>query len=273
MFLDQLQLILYRAIFHTFSKKKLLLLVPIVLLCGLLTVICMTLASLGQWAKLSLFFLPIFVSFGLLLGVGIVLTRIYFKEIKGFAFTYFSMFKESMPIIMHATYMFLMVIASYVALWIGLTFFYLLKYIPWIGPLLSAFFSFVPFLIVISFLILTLLVPPILFFVIPYLALKGTTITIQGIKELFFDLKQDIFTNIMLFVAGVAPFLLLLAVLSFCASFTSGYFFMNSSFFVKLLQQLVVMILWCLFLTPTIIFFFNFSTESFGLIQKNIKNR
>jgi hypothetical protein len=72
-----------RALAFTFSKKKLLFVFCVLALSGLLVVFFRGLAlHAGQWVKLSLTFLPIFICTGILLSTGILLIRIYHDEVK-----------------------------------------------------------------------------------------------------------------------------------------------------------------------------------------------
>jgi len=78
-----------RSLLHTFSKRKCLMVFPILAFCGLLIVICRGLAhGASQWIQMTLTFLPIFLCAGFLLGIGLVLVRIYHHEVKGLQIQY-----------------------------------------------------------------------------------------------------------------------------------------------------------------------------------------
>ena len=69
MTLQEIEMVFNRALKFSFSKKKLLFMFPVLLICGMMIVFCRALAiHAGQWVVLSLTFLPVFLSSGLFLS-------------------------------------------------------------------------------------------------------------------------------------------------------------------------------------------------------------
>src|SRR5690242_7888387 len=92
----EVEFIFNRALKFTFSRKKLLFTVPILIFCGLIIACFRALgAGTGDWLGVSMAFLPIFFSATVLLASGIILTRIYHDEVKGLPVVYRKTFGES----------------------------------------------------------------------------------------------------------------------------------------------------------------------------------
>ncbi|MEI6242792.1 MAG: hypothetical protein WCP39_05240, partial [Chlamydiota bacterium] len=84
-----LELCFHRAFFLSFTKKKFLLVFPVLVLCGILVVFCRALAfGSSNWISMSMTFLPMFLSSGILLSLGVFLIRIYHHEVKNLKFHY-----------------------------------------------------------------------------------------------------------------------------------------------------------------------------------------
>lgn len=260
-----------RAFSRSFSKKKVLLLFPIVALCGLVLVFCRALSfNASRWVQLSLTFLPIFLCFGLLLCAGIVLMRIYYREIKGLHIKYREILVDSASLLVNVTYLSLPFILTYLVLWITLGIFYLLKELPVVGQFISIILSFAPFLLVCSSLVLSIFSLILLFFATPHIALKEH-LHLLLFKDVFNRLKGDLFCNLVLLIIALCPILLVVGILSLSAVMTGYHFTINTSSLAIALQWFFIMLPFSALLTPVVIFFFNFSMESYGLVKKRIK--
>src|SRR5262245_60919128 len=103
-----------RALALTFSRKKLLFVFTILVLCGLLVVFSRALAlNASHWVLLSLGFLPIFLSAGFLLGMGVILVRIYHDEVKQKPFRYRDILAKSWEIAIGSSYFSIPIILCY----------------------------------------------------------------------------------------------------------------------------------------------------------------
>src|SRR5690349_21144449 len=89
-----------RAIIRSFSKKKMLLAFPILILCGILVVFCKAVSfNASQWMAMSLTFLPILLSSGVLLGLGVLLIRLHIYEVKGLHLSFRRLISGSVDLI------------------------------------------------------------------------------------------------------------------------------------------------------------------------------
>lgn len=154
--LNDVQQIFNRALSFTFCKKKLLVVSTILALCGLLVVFFRGLAiHVSQWVGLSLTFIPLFMCTGVMLAAGIFLVRVYHDEIKNKKIHYRTIFGKSWEIITLASYFAIPIILCYLALWMALGIFLLLREIPMLGDFFAAILVFAPFLLNLSALSLS----------------------------------------------------------------------------------------------------------------------
>jgi len=269
-FLDLRQLF-NRALVHAFSKKKFMLLFPILVICGLSIVFCRVLAfGASKWVGLSLMFLPVFISSGILLGAGVLLSRIYYRELKGMDLAVIKVLKQSAQLVVGVSYLSLPLLLAYLILWTCLGIFYLLKEIPSIGDVISVVLAFAPFLLVLGSLLLCFSSLFILFFATPYVALKNGVLLTLG-EEMFARFRRDPFTNILLFTMGITPLIVISTILILAAVMTGLHFSPTPKLLTIALQWFFIMLPFCALLAPSIIFFFNFSTEAFGLTRRAAK--
>ena len=257
-----------RALAFSFSRKKLVLVFLLLVLCGLLIVFCRALSiHAGQWVGLSLAFLPIFVSSGALLAVGVLLIRIYHHEVKMFALSYRKIFSQSWELLIGVTYLTLPLLLAYLFLWILMGVFYMLREIPALGEVLGVILAFGPFLLVLGSLILSVFNLFALFFATPRLALQ-TGVKLKLAREIYKGFMENIFSNLIFFILGLVPLLAVVGILSLAAFLTGINFFVGTETLTIALQWFFVMIPFCAILAPGIIFFFNFAAESCILILK-----
>lgn len=260
-----------RALALTFSKKKLLFVFCVLALSGLLFIFFRGIAlHAGQWVQLSLTFLPIFICTGILLSMGILLIRIYHDEIKQKEENFLSTFSRSWEVVIGASYFAIPIIFSYILLWMFLGIFVLLSEIPMVGQFFSAVLVFGPFLINLGTLILCLLSLAILFFIAPLIALKGLergAIFQMAVKRL----EKDPFANVVLLLIALFP-LGLMTILLVLAMIMTGSLCLDCHNSVQtVLKWFFMMLPFTAFLTPAVIFFFNFAAEAHVLMQKQQK--
>lgn len=268
---DDIDRMFHRSFRYCFSKKKFIFAYPIIASCGAFIALFRSLSyGAGNWLKLSLGFFPIFISASLLLAAGIVLIRAYHNEIKGIEFSFRDLAKKSWDLMVSATYLTLPLSMAYVTLWTVIGFFYLLKEIPVIGPLIGMLLSFVPFLLVLSFILLALMNALILFFITPAIALRS-----ECSFELFIAQARSIQARILSYVSLLAlallPVLLSLGLLYFAGHVTESTYQIKEAGLSKFAQQIVTSFAFSALFTPMAIFFFNFAAESYILLRRIVR--
>lgn len=264
----EIEKIFNRSLRLSFSKRKWLLVFPILCLCGLITVICRIISfHAGQWVQMSVTFLPVFLCSGLLLGAGIILIRIYHHQVKGLKINYFETIKKSKALFLGVSYLAIPLIFSYLILWMALGFFYLLRAIPSIGDILSSVLAFGPFLLVLGSIVLSLINLLILFFVTPAAALKSN-IGLELAKKIVRDLKNSPFQTFLLSLVGLVPLFLVAAMLCLAAIVTQLMYIETQHGFSIALKWLFMMVPFCALLSPSVVFFFNFSAECYAHMHK-----
>ena len=257
-----------RSLEFSFSKKKLLFMFPILVICGVMLVFCRALAiNAGQWVVLSLTFLPIFLSSGLLLSSGVVLARFYHNEVKMLPVSFKKIFSQSWELLIGVSYLTFPLLLAYLLLWMLMGIFYLLKATPAFGELLGVILAFGPFLLVLGSLVLSFCNLFILFFATPHIALKSS-MKLKLAEDVLKRFTNNIFSNLALFIFGLLPLLIIVSILSLAAFLTGINFFVRTETLGIALQWFFIMIPFCAILSPGIIFFFNFSVESYALILK-----
>jgi len=264
----QLEKIFNRALMHTFSKRKFFLVFPVMALCGFLAVICRVISQgVSQWMAMSTAFLPVFLCAGLLLAVGIVLTRIYHDEVKGVKYQYLKVIMGAKDLFMGIPYLAVPLIFAYLILWMFLGVFYLFRAIPHVGAFISSILAFGPFLLVLGSLALGVLSLLILFYVTPAASFKSE-LKADLAEAVFKDLKINPFLSFVLPLIALLPLFLVAGVLSFAAALTHILYIDATGGLSMLFKWFVMMLPFCALLTPSVIFFFNFSAESYALMRK-----
>jgi len=265
---EDIEHIFNRALRFSFSKKKLFFMFPVLVVCGLMLVFCRALAvNAGQWVVLSLTFLPVFLSSGLLLAAGVVLARVYHHEVKMIPLSFKKILSQSWELLIGVSYLTFPLLLAYLFLWMVMGIFYLLKEIPALGDVLGVILAFGPFLLVLGSLILSFFNLFLLFFATPHIALNSR-LKLKLAEDIYCRFKENLFSNLALFLLGLVPLLLGVGILSLAAFLTGVNFFMRTETLAIALQWFFVMIPFCAMLTPGILFFFNFAVESYALVQK-----
>ncbi len=260
--LGDIQTMFNRSFAYTFGRVKLLTIFTTLILCGLLVVFFRGLAiQAGEWITLSMTFLPIFVTIGVLLSVGIVMIRAYHDEVKGKPVSYIEILKKSWDVIIGASYFAIPIVLGYLILWMTLGIFVLLRMLPNVGDFFGVVLAFGPFLLNLGSLLLCIFSIAALFFLTPIIALKGFNRMLIS-QYLTKRLQQDLFSNTLLFIISILPFVLMLILLVISAQLSETLYDTSENPVYATLQWFFIMIPFTAFLTPTVIFFFNFAAES-----------
>ncbi len=264
----ELEKCFHRAISQAFSKKKAILAFPALILCGILLVSCKAIAfDASDWVAMSLAFLPILLSSGILLSLGVLLIRLYAHEAKQLSLPFKKLFAGSADVILGTLYLSLPPILIYLLLWIVLGFFYLLREIPGVGQFFSIVFAFGPFLLILSSLLLCLFNLLLLFFVTPAVAMQPMK-KVSAVQRIAAFLQGRLFTGVALFLLALIPIGFAVGLLSFSAFLTNMSFQVGEQSLAVALEWFFIMLPFCALLTPAVIFFFNFAAESFWLLQR-----
>jgi len=267
---EQLEKMFDRAMQHSFSKKKLFITALLLVVCGLFFILCQALAvGASGWMFLSLTFLPIFLSSSILLAGGSILTRMYHHDLKGIPCSLTKTLTKSWQMLLNMSYLALPLLLIYLVLWMVMGLFYLLKELPAVGEAVGVILSFGPFLLVLGSLVLSFFTLMVLFFVTPDAALK-TGVRLRLVEGVYARWKQGMLANLVLLVVGMMPLAISLGILYLAAAMTGNNFMEHSGAVSSVLQHFFIMIPFCALLTPSVVFFFNFSTESFLFNQKKI---
>jgi len=256
-----------RALLLSISKKKLFFAFPVLVLCGILSVFCKAVAfEASPWVSMSFAFLPILVSSGLLLALGVLLIRLHDAEVKRMVFDFKRWIGTSIDLVVGTSYLAFLPILSYLFLWMLLGVFFLLKEIPLLGDFFSIVFSFGPFLLIFGSLLLCLSNLVLLFFVAPAAALQSV-VRIPLAKRVWNVVNQKFLTSLLLFLIAMIPIGLVSGLLYLAAALTDSHFLVAEQSLSVALEWFFIMIPFAAILTPAVIFFFNFAAESFLLLQ------
>ena len=268
---DEMRQIFNRALFLAFSRRKLLMTFSVLALCGLLVVFFRGLAvNAGQWVTMSLTFMPIFLCAGVLLSMGLLLTRVYHHDVKKIPVNYKEIMSQSWEMVIGASYISIPLILTYLLLWVILGVFFLLKEIPMIGDFIGVILAFGPFLLNLGSILLTIANVGILFFVTPALAL--TTAGHKSVPQIVLRrLKLDVFTNTIHLVIACIPLAVTVAILSFAAVLTGSTYVAVDQTSEIVLQWFFIMLPFTALMSPAVVFFFNFAAESHVVTQKRLR--
>lgn len=266
--LREIQFSFNRALSLTLSKKKLLTVTTVLLLCGILAVFFHGLSlHTGKWIGMSLAFLPAFLCTGLLLATGIILVRIYHDEIKKKSISYRTTVANSWEIAIGTAYLCIPIILCYLLLWMMLGIFFLLNDIPSFGGFFSVVLAFAPFLLNLGSLVLCIISLCLLFFVTPVVALLGLN-RLQLSQLLTKRLQNDIFFNVLLATIATMPLLFVGGLLTLSAFLTGAVCYPCENPLYITMQWFFIMIPFAALLSPAVVFFFNFAAESHVLLAR-----
>lgn len=260
-----------RALKYSFSKRKFLFMFPVLLVCGVLIVFCRAVSlTANPWVGMSLAFMPVFLCTGILLAAGVLLIRMYYHEVKGVSFQFRKLLSQSLQLLIGVSYLSLPLILSYLLLWTMMGVFHLVKGIPGIGDVIGVLLAFCPFLLVLASLALSFVSLLILFFVTPHFALKNG-MQFHIAEEIIERIKGSLFANCICLLIGLAPLMVSGGFLTLAAIMTGVHHLSSTATIGISLQWFFIMVPFAAIVTPFVIFFFNFATESFALMQKRAK--
>jgi len=263
----EMEKIFNRSILFSFTKKKGALVFPILVLCGILIVFCRAIAYQSSgWIAMSMTFLPIFLSSGILLALGVFLIRIYYHEVKNLKMDYKRILSTSWDLLVGTSYISLPIIIVYLLLWVVFGIFLLLKEIPGIGPVIGVFLSFAPYLIILSSLVLALFTIALLFYVTPRVGLAQTKRRFK-IKEFYTSMHKHLFSHLVHLLVALIPILFIVGLLTLAAVITDISYVVDNHILSIALKWFFIMLPFCAFLTPAVVFFFNFAAESYNKLK------
>ncbi|MEI6243356.1 MAG: hypothetical protein WCP39_08165 [Chlamydiota bacterium] len=257
--------LLQKALQHSFSPKKLFFAFPFLFLCCTLILLChKLLTNTENWLTLSLSFLPILGTGSLLLTLGIFLIRSYHQEKTQQKILFISTLQQSFSILLKLSYfslpLVLIVLAKKLIVFICMGLLYLWKHWGFMTEGTENFLSgFLPIFILCGITLLGFLSLFALYFVTPHLAFTPSN-PFRILQERLKSGKTQAKKFLFLLGIGVLPFLILSPILLWSLS----------SFSWDLSEKTIIypVGIFSLFLTPSIIFFFNFSLESYLLLQE-----
>ncbi len=260
-----------RALKFTYSRRKLLFTVPVLVFCGLIIVCFQALgAKASDWLAISMTFLPIFFSSAVLLAFGILLTRIYHHEVKGLEVSYKKTLGTSKALMVEVVYLAVPMVLVYLILWTVLGIFYLLKEIPVIGDALGIILSFGPFLLFLGSFLLSVLSLAMLFFVTPSVAFKASA-EFEVLRSVLKRLQFSPFSNLLLMLLGLLPLILIAGLMTIAAIVTGKSYVASENPMAVGMEWFFIMLPFSALLAPVVIFFFNFSAEAHVLMIKKMK--
>jgi hypothetical protein len=268
---DAMEQMCDRALQYTFCKKKLLLTAATLSLSGLLVVFSMGLSlSANVWVSLSLSFLPLFISSGILIALGVILIRAYHDEVKARDFHYSHLLADSWEVALAASYFFMPVILLYLLMWMMLGLFFLLREIPFVGEFFGVVFAFGPFLLLLGSFTLLLLSIFMLFALTPVLALKDF-VRSHLVKNALALAREKVFQRIIFLFIALIPLVVAATLLVVSAKMTTLVYMVQESHVQMILQWFIIMLPFSIILSFPVIFFFNMAAESHIAIQKAMR--
>lgn len=260
----------HRALFSSFSWNKALLVFPSLVLCGILIVFCRALRfGASEWMGLSLIFLPILLSFALLLSVGVLVIRMYQYEQKSLKVGFKKLFVGSLDAVLGTVYLSIPPVLVYLLLWMVLGVFFLMKEIPGLGRIVNTVFVFAPFLLILSTILLCLLSAVLLFFMAPAAA-KFSAKRLELARVVVTLFKARLLSRLLLFLMALIPIGLFSSLLAWAAALTNVSFSYGEQSWTLALEWFFLMIPFAALLTPAVIFFFQFAFEAEKLTEKEI---
>jgi len=256
-----------RAILLSFSRKKFIMAFPILVLCGIFFICCKEVSfATSGWLSISFAFLPILLSSTILFILGLLLVRIHYYEARGMPCDFKKLLSSSLNLIVRTAYLSILPIVAYLFLSIFLGFFFLMRAIPWIGNFISVFFSFGPFLLIFSVILLCLFNLWLLFFITPGVAFHSweKRAFAKQLKGLW---TEKLFSSSIFFLIALIPTVVVGALLYLAACLTNVNFLVGVHSLSVALEWFFIAVPFCAILAPAVIFFFNFGAESHQLLQ------
>ncbi len=268
--MHDIETMLWRSWRYSLSMKKFILVSVFLLIVLTIFVFCQAISvSTGPWMKVSLFFLPFFISSGFTLSLSIFLNRVYWKEIHGKTADYKRLITKSWELFLASSFVSVPIFLIYIVLWILLGAFYLIKEIHLLGGVLGSLLSFGPFFLIFLSLLLTIFTIVMLFIIPPSLALEK-----KG-KLFWSQLKTRVLSLFpsytFLFILGVLPLIIISLLVLGAFILTNYLYFTEVSQVVRVFQWMILEIPIAAALALPFIFFVNFALETHLHIVKKFK--
>lgn len=252
-----------RAFAHIFDARKFLAVFLVLLLSGLFVLFFQGFALCApNWLKLPLLTFPFIIMGALLMVVGAGLNKMYAQEREGIKVNDLPFF--SGEVMFRAACFFAPLAVAAVTLLLLLGLFLLIKSIPYIGTFLGIILAFAPFLINFSLLLLFLIAFLILFLFTPLVAFKKHF----DKQTLIARLQGGFFNHVLLLGTVLIPLWIIWKFVVHAADFTFKGYAAHDPSVIKVLQGLFMLIPMAAIFTLPLIFFFNFSFESFLLCEQ-----
>lgn len=262
---DQIEEAFSRSWGAVISLKYFLFVFPCVFACGALTILCWGLSyHTTPWISVTLQFVPLFVASAVLMTVGIVVSRLYIDKIQRQSTDISSLLLRAVHILRSIAIFAFPLLCLYLICWVGMGALFLLKLLPWVGEFLSIFLSIGPFVFILCSLLVAVMSLALSFFLSPILAVQQTSVQ-QILAQIW---QGRILTGVVFFLIAAFPLAVSTLLLVSSAMLTDTAFFLtDSSLFI--VMQRILLLLPCSFLvSPAIVFFFHFATESFLLCKR-----
>lgn len=254
---------LFQNAWRGFDKIRLMLVFFSLCFCGLFAVFFRVMGvQSNPWVKLSLSFLPLFITTSMLFALGIVLSNIHFSKASGKKLGLMALVRQSLKPMASIVYLTLPLFFLYVVTWLILGVFFVLKEIPAVGELLGVLLSFGPFILIFASLVLAFLNVALLFFLTPRLA-KNETMGWSLVQSVLKTLKSRLLVSIVFFLVAFLPLFFALSFLLGSALLTKASYFQSSTPLYIGMQWFFLMLPFNALLTPFVLFFFNFATECY----------
>lgn len=251
-----------RAFAHIFDARKFLAVFLVLLLSGLFVLFFQGFALCSpNWLKLPLLTLPVIIMGALLMVVGAGLNKMYAQEREGIKVNDLPFF--SGEVMFRAACFFAPLIVAAVTLLLLLGLFLLIKSIPYVGTFFGIILAFAPFLINFALLLLFLIAFLILFLFTPLVAFKKHL----DKKALMARLQGGLFNHVLLLGTILIPLWIIWKFVVHAADFTFKGYAAHDPSVIKVLQGLFMLIPMAAIFTLPLVFFFNFSFESFLLTE------
>jgi len=264
----EIQTMSQRALEHSCQKTKLAISSLVIILCGLLVVFAQSIGLFsGAWVAFSLTFLPLFLSGGLLMGLGVVLIRSYHDEIKETQTTFGALIMRSWHAAISSAYVFMPLVLFFLSIWAMLGLFYLVREIPSFGDFFASLLSTGPFLLHTAAIMLVAFSVYVLFVMTPNFALKSFH-EATAVTEVSTRYLSHLFIRLALLFVALLPLVLSLVVLSIAATMTTHGFFASTNHLQLVVQWLMIMLPYAILLSPAIVFFFNMAAEMHVYIHR-----
>jgi MFS family permease len=261
---DLLAQMFHRAWVGSFERKSFFLMVCLMALTGLIFIFCSGLAlDRGIWLSLSLYFIPFFISGGCFMAVGVALIRHYYRKMKSGASSLPEILHQSWEMMLSASYLSFPMLLGFLVLWMILGFFLLLEEIPLFGTFFGVILSFGSVILFLGAFLLAVLLLLTLFFVLPGISLRRSFELKNTLLALVKRVGRDPFSHLILFLVSILPISLFVPLLILAIHFTEFTFVAEGTVFEALLQRFFMMLPCVCLLTPFVIFFFYFASETY----------